>query len=443
LWPGLGQAYNGRRRAAVLYAVPLLAVAVYLIATAARGLEQLLGLLLSPSSAITIAILLLLTGLWRLLSMADAGAGAIKGPWFRGRAAGVFLGLALPVVVIHGYAGYVAWAFYQAGTEIYVGDDGPDGTIAPAPSLAPGVTSAPSDDYDATPFATPETEITRINILLTGVDSAAQRTNELTDTMLVVSVDPESGDMAMVSFPRDISSFPMYNGQTYRGKINSLMTWARQHPQDYPDGPLPTLAKQLGFLLGVPIHYYAAVDLAGFRKLIDAAGGVTVDNARAINDPRYDWLDGSIPGFRLSKGIHTLNGRNALAYVRSRQGAGDNDFTRARRQQQVLLALRQQLTTPAMLPKLPELINLAGETLKTNFPSERVDEMLGLAAGMGDADVEQVVLGPPYAFHPPNSETGGVYTLRLKMDELAALSVELFGEASSYWTATASPAPVP
>ena len=63
--------------------------------------------------------------------------------------------------------------------------------------------------------------------------------------------------------------------------------------------------------------------------MIDLVGGVTVDNPKAINDPRYDWLDGR-RGFRLTAGKHKLDGDTALAYVRSRQGVGDNDFQRAR-----------------------------------------------------------------------------------------------------------------
>jgi anionic cell wall polymer biosynthesis LytR-Cps2A-Psr (LCP) family protein len=187
----------------------------------------------------------------------------------------------------------------------------------------------------------------------------------------------------------------------------------------------------LSFLIGTPIHYYAAVDLAGFRHLIDLAGGVTIRNERAIDDPRYDWLDGR-RGFTLSVGTHTLDGENALAYVRSRYTFGDNDFNRARRQQEVLLALAKRLASPGMLPKIPELVSVAGDTVRTNFPSDRVSQMLGLVDGMDKAAVTQVVLGPPYSFHPPTSETDGIYKLRLKMDELATLSIQIFGTESTY-----------
>jgi LCP family protein required for cell wall assembly len=294
----------------------------------------------------------------------------------------------------------------------------------------------PDAEYQASPINTPETPDARINILLTGIDAASNRTNELTDTLLVVSVDPTTGHIAMISFPRDITHFPRYDGGTFNGKINSFMSNARRHPDEFSDGPLTSLVRQMSFLLGAPIHYYAAIDLAGFRRMIDLVGGVTVDNPRAINDPRYDWLDGT-HGFKLSAGKHHLNGRTALAYVRSRQGAGDTDFSRARRQQQVLLALREQLTKPENLPQIPALLDAAGDTIRTNFPSERVGEMIDIAQRVDTSTVKQVVLGPrKYAEVPPPSETNGIYELRLKMDVLAALSIEIFGTSSRYYTAT-------
>ena len=165
-------------------------------------------------------------------------------------------------------------------------------------------------------------------------------------------MDPAANDVIMISFPRDIAEFPLYGGGTFKGKINSLMTAAASDPKRFPDGPLPTLANEVGYLLGIPINYFAAVDLDGFQKMIKAVGGVTVNVNGAITDPKYDWLDGS-PRL-LSGGRQAApDPANALAYVRSRYGAGDNDFTRAARQQQLLVALRAKLTDPANLGKLP------------------------------------------------------------------------------------------
>ena len=423
LWPGLGHWYGGRVRSAALFALPVLGIAALLLAQAHGGLGDLAALLLTPSSALTVLILIGLLGAWRLLAIADSMSvpGASR-PLRRPSTLATFGVLALAVIATHGALGYAAWAFYDAGSRIFVGKQGPDETAAP--SLVPGETPSPDEEYQASPIATPETAQSRINILLTGIDSAPTRTTALTDTLLVASVDPMTGAVALISFPRDISGFPLYDGRTYRGKINSFMTWARTHPKEFPDGPLTSLVKEMGFLLGAPIHYYAAIDLAGFQRMIDLVDGVTVDNPRAIDDPS---------GFKLSAGTHRLDGRTALAYVRSRKGLGDSDFSRARRQQQVLLALRTKLTSAAMLLKLPDIVGAAGDTIRTNFPSDRVGEMIGLAQRVDTGSITQVVLGPSkYAFHPPNSETDGIYTLRLKMDKLAELSIQIFGDKSAY-----------
>ena len=435
LWPGLGHWYTRRERAALLFALPVIGVVLVFAVQALGGLGQIASLLISPSSALTVAILIVLLGVWREIALIDS-AMAIRprGTWRHGRSLVVVALLSLIIVASHAWAGYVAWAFYDAGTHIFVGAEGPDsiGGI-PTASSGPGQTPDPNDEYVVPPFATPATESSRINVLLTGVDSAETRSHALTDTLLIASIDPVTRQVAMISFPRDISNFPLIDGRTYTGKINSFMTYVNNHPSEFKDKPLVELAKELSFLLGAPIHYYAAVDLAGFRRLIDAAGGVTITNDRAIDDPVYDWIDHSHPqGFQLSVGTHKLDGETALAYVRSRYTPGDNDFNRARRQQQVLLALAKSLTNPSMLPKIPQLVSVAGETLRTNFPSERISEMLDLATGIDANAVTQVVLGPPYSVHPPNSQTGGIYTLRLNMDKLAALSVKVFGSESTY-----------
>jgi len=404
-------------------------------AQAVGGIGQLAGLLISPSSALTIAILVVLLGVWREIAVIDSAiAIRPRGAWRRGRSLVVVILVTFIITVTHLWAGYVAWAFYDAGTRIFVGAEGPDaGAVAAATaSPGPGETPDPDSDYVAAPFATPPTPVARINVLLTGVDSAETRSHALTDTLIVASIDPVTHDVALISFPRDISDFPLTDGRTFTGKINGFMTWVRNHPKDFKDKPLVELVRELSFLVGAPIHYYAAVDLAGFRKLIDAAGGVTVTVDKAINDPVYDWLDGR-HGFKLSAGTHTLNGEDALAYVRSRFTAGDSDFGRARRQQQVLLALARKMATPEMLTSIPQVVDVAGDTLRTNFPSDRVSEMLTLVQGIEGASVTQVVLGAPYSYHPPNSETNGIYTLRLKMDKLAELSIKVFGSESAYY----------
>jgi LCP family protein required for cell wall assembly len=214
------------------------------------------------------------------------------------------------------------------------------------------------------------------------------------------------------------------------GKINSLMPYANKHPKEYPEGGIAALATEVGYLLGVPVDYYASVDLEGFRKLIDRVGGVTVNVQTAINDPGYGGWDtpGKI-GFKISTGPHKLDGETALAFVRTRKSLGDSDFGRARRQQQLLVALQRKLVDPAMLPNLPGLLQDATKTLKTNFPPDRIAEVLDLARKTDEKAIKKYVLGPPYSNHPTNLST---YILIPDMERIAKLSIKLFGDESRY-----------
>ena len=439
IFPGLGHLYLGRRRQALVFAIPAIVVGIAIGLELLSGVDSILANLITPSGSLTVLILILLAGGWRVVAMVDAVLIVRRDSGLRAPAA-IFVALLLVLVIVpHAAGAYVAYTAYDAESKIFTaaGPDDQSGTTpsgtGDASSAQPGDSGSPepTDDFQATPDATPATAQSRINILLTGVDSAEQRTTALTDTLLVVSINPVDKSVIMLSLPRDISQFPLYDGRTFKGKINSLMTWARNHPKDFPDGPFPTLIKEVGYLIGVPIHYYAAIDLQGFRKMVDAVGGVTVNNPKAIVDPRYDWLDGT-HGFYLNAGTVKLDGRHALAYARSRQGVGDSDFTRAARQQQLLVALREKLSSPSMVTKLPDIIKVAGDTVRTNVPTDRLEELIGLARAVNSDAIDRNVLTYPIAFHPPTQSTGGVWTLQLHMDKVAELSKKLFGSDSRY-----------
>lgn len=447
VWPGAGQWYLGRRRTALIYAIPVGLVLLALIGQARGGLTDLALQLFSPTYALTVLILIVLLGVWRLMSMAGALTSTGRPVGARSRPMTVFLALSAVVVLLTGAGGFYAWSFYQAGTKIF-GSNPETGIVVPTPDASglpgdlPGegvVTPPPGPEV--TPDATPPTPQSRINILLTGIDSSTIRNHALTDTLIVASIDPGTNRITMLSFPRDIANFPLYSGGTYTGKINSLMAYAGAHPSQFPDGSVNTLIRELGFLAGIQIHYYAAVNLDGFRQVVDLMGGVDINNPRAINDPVYGgWTDKRPVGFVLSAGMHHLDGQSALAYVRSRKGPGDNDFTRARRQQQLLVALARKMTDPAMLPRLPSILQAAADTVRTNFPADRLGEMLSLGRGIPDSAIKKYVLGPPYAIRPPDSI--GTYYLKIDFAKLSALSIAIFGSDSRY-APPPSPPPSP
>lgn len=434
LWPGLGQWYAGARRTSFVFAVPVLVVAVVLAGWLLQGPEALVIQMLSPGNALTIVVLIGLLAVWRIVSIVDVASSLSRAPVWRQPQ--LSAGIAVMVAVIlfsHAAAANLAWSFYEAGSKIFT--TGAEVDLPPSPASSENVAIVPV----ATPAATPETAQSRINILFIGIDSSPTRSQALTDTLMVVSIDPATGSAAMISFPRDVADFPLWSGGTYHSKINALMTDAEQHPARFPDGGVTTLTKELGYLLGVPIHYYAAINLAGFEAMIDRVGGVTVVNESAIDDPNYGgWNQPGRIGFHLSAGRHTLDGATALAYVRSRKGAGNNDFERARRQQQLLVALEKKLSDPAMLPKLPGLLEDATRIITTSFPPDRLQEMLAIGRSIDDAKIVRKVLGPPYALRDTRASD---YRLVLVPKKLADLSITLFGNDSRYAIATGAISP--
>lgn len=437
LWPGLGQAYLRETRWAVALGVPAAILALYVVVQLFGGVEVFAVQLLDPAFAVAVMVWTVVVGALRL--------GAISHVYLLAPAAarasrslrGAVLALVMAVVAMHGVIGYYAFAFYEAGAEIFVPGDKPTRTDPPVGVATPNSQPTPSLEPGVTPSPKPPTN--RITFLLTGVDSGRDRNHALTDTLLVLSVDTVDKTAVMLSIPRDLAGLPMYNGGTFDEKINALMTRARQNPSKYPDGPMGTLTREIGFLVGIQIDYYASINLEGFERMITLVGGVDIDNPEWINDPAYDWFNGTY-GFTLSPGKHHLNGRLALAYVRSRQGAGDNDFTRARRQQQVIGSLRVKMTDPALLQKLPELLKVAAKTITTDFPADQVDEMVALGKEIPDDQINQgIVLGPPYAYRPSTSTS--TYFLLLDMAKVAKLSTEVFGTDSNYYGLDTGAAP--
>ena len=153
------------------------------------------------------------------------------------------------------------------------------------------------------------------------MDSGVGRTTALTDTMIVVSLDPVAKTVSMASIPRDMVDVPLPDGRKYRGKINGLVSYARWHPNKFPgskDGQ-SVLTAALGTLLGMKIDYWAQVNLGGFVHLVDSVGGVNINVTDGFCDPRYK--EYGFKGFNITPGRYHMDGEEALAYARDPQGA--------------------------------------------------------------------------------------------------------------------------
>lgn len=427
--PGLGQAYNGQGLLAAALVGPILALlAVFGLAVLVRG-SQLLSAMLDIRVLVALIVLDVALLGWRLVAILQAHDWRERlGPrrWTT-YATGALVVITLAMHAVPAW--YATKAIDTLNTVALGGSTSRSGGGLPGFSALP----EPSDQPD---LGLGE----RINVLLVGVDAAPGRTTALTDTMLVVSLDPSSGRTAMVSIPRDLYGVPLPSGEPFNQKLNALMSTAAADPAAYPLGGVGTLKATVGELLGARIHYFAAVNLLGFKQAIDAVGGVDVTVERAVDDPTYIDEFGTHSGFFIQPGSHHMDGHVALAYARSRKGAGDSDFTRADRQQELLAALRAQLTAGNLMLSLPGLLDAVKNTITTDIPS---GQLPAIAQAVQDADtgrLERVVLQPPeYMGVDPDSPAG--YILIPDLAAIQALGERLLGEGDApSATPSASPA---
>lgn len=468
IFPGLGQAYLGRRRDALIFAVPIIVLlAALLLWIATSGINRVGARLLDPKVALFFALLFLAVGAWWIAAIVHAARSG------RGTAAARLVPIALVILVTVTSLYGANWAYRVSvadpaltGSKDCTIEDcsfgtaqpGSSGLAAQLPSStpqagSPGASPGPTDDDYAPdpseppasiePGPAPSFDITSIdaqddgwlNVLLVGLDTRCAGgvvTGAHTDTMIVVSANAATGEVYMFSFPRDTAQFPLYVGGTMPGywKLSSFAGYTKLYPDTFPEPGQPSLSYEIGYLLGIPIDYFAAINICGFPQLIDAIGGVDVCNARTIDDPSYPRGDGT-QGFHLDPGQYHMDGATALAFARSRHGS--SDFARAKRQQQLLSAIRQAVTQPQNLLRLPDIITAMGNVVHTNFAPDQIDQLLSLSHQIDETPTAQFVFDfPDWAQHLPKTQTNGRSVQFLKMDRIAQLSRQIFGDKSLY-----------
>jgi len=395
LIPGLGHLVAGRRLRALLFASPLLvmiATLVWIVATTSPA--RLAGSLLSAEViwGLLAAQALLLAS--RLIAVGSSLFDPALPRPGRGDLLPIVVLLAF-VIAPQAYAGYATEVAREAADAIFVEPD----TAAAQPSAEPEPDPSFLSTAPPSPSASPSLSPTgdRITGLIIGVDSGVGRNTYLTDTMIVVSLDRSTRTVSMLSIPRDMVDVPMSDGRQFRDKVNSLVSYARRHPAQFPgsDGTgFDVLMDSLGTLLSIPIDYYAKVDLGGFVRVVDVLGGVDVDVARSFCDPSYDEY-GFTRGFSIKAGRHHLNGQQALAYARVRKASGESDFTRAARQQEVISGIRDSIVHGGFLNDPIGLLQAIGNTVATNIPRNLLPDLAELAAEVGREQTYRAVVNHP------------------------------------------------
>ena len=271
--------------------------------------------------------------------------------------------------------------------------------IAVAPSSSPTASPRPTESLVPSPSVPPPSPTPsppgpdpilgtdgRLTVLLLGSDYRPAHPGNRTDAIMVVSVDPSTGKAAAFSVPRDTVGFPVAGGGTFGPKINALYQSLQTKTGD--GGPAMQAAVAAAFK--VEVDGYVFIGFRGVRELVAAVGGVNVTLAKPYYDPDY-WVTSTKQGWGLPAGTSHLGPEDALIFARSRKG--DNDFGRARRQQILVMAALRKARSSG-LAKLPTLIRIASQSVRTNLPLDRSEDLFAIVAATDLSKVTRTVFGP-------------------------------------------------
>jgi len=246
----------------------------------------------------------------------------------------------------------------------------------------------------------------RVNILLAGnsADDVGHNGAQLTDSIMLISIDTRNNKAFLVSIPRDLWVHVPGDGHQ---KINEVYLDGENNDFDepgYPKGGMGQLEQIVSQDLGIPINYYALVNYNGLKEAVDAVGGVdyTVksDDPRGLYDPNIDWTTKG-PLVKLTNGPHHLNGRQALDLARARgdaynsYGFAGSDFDRTEHQRQLLVALKTKAVSAGTISnpaKLTSLADAIGGNVKTDFKIDEVHRLYDLSKLVSGNNVKSLSL---------------------------------------------------
>jgi LCP family protein required for cell wall assembly len=236
------------------------------------------------------------------------------------------------------------------------------------------------------------TGVERVTVLLLGIDERKQETGPFrTDTMLVLTIDPIAKTAGILSIPRDL--WVQIPAMETDGKINTAHFLGDAY--NYPGGGPALAVDTVKQELGLPVDYYVRFNFDSFEKVVDAIGGVEICVAETIDDPLYPALDNyGYDPLHIDAGCQQMNGALALKYARTRHSG--TDFDRAKRQQQVILAIRDKVIKQDLLPQLvtqaPALLDTLQYAIKTNLSLEQMIQLAKLATQIDPKNIRQATI---------------------------------------------------
>jgi len=325
----------------------------------------------------------------------------------------LFIGFFLVVFIIGGF--YSSYLFYATVREIVARTDLPALPMVQLPSIRPPEVKAEAESneplpqmgamtpeagsavvaYEPPPAAVPA-DSERINVLLMGIDRrGGTGWGYRSDTMIIVTVDPINNTAGMMSIPRDLQLPIPGNGED---RVNTANVFGYKY--NYPGGGPALLKRTIEANFSIPIDYYIMIDFDAFTTIIHTLGGVDVNVPKQLHDTQYpDPKPGDPYAFKtvhFDVGWQHMDGSRALEYARSRMST--SDFDRAKRQQQILLAIREKALNLNLIPKLPSLAATMLDTIKTDMTLDEMIELARLAPQIDLGNIKSVIIQKPMVY---------------------------------------------
>lgn len=411
LLPGLGQAVVQRRRD--FWILPGLFVGGGLVAVAyAKSLStrEVVQFMFSPSRLLLLATALVLAGVlhaWSVVTTIERRDGRAR----RGLSMVIVVTLAMTSVVVWSWGASIALSQRTMVLEVF---------SQPTHEAQSGYTGDSQPTYksgSAVPVSLHRGEFT---ILLLGGDAGKGRWSRRTDTIIAVRANLDTGAVAFVSVPRNLTRLRFPEGSKlaeeypkgFPDLANALYVRVSAKPQlvpgSYQEPGLEALKIGVSELLGWDIQNYLLVDMEGFVNMVDALGGVTL---RSTSDVLPT---GRLPGSSYQAGsfhkgelLH-MDGEEALAYARSRTGS--SDYARMRRQRCVVSALFKQTGSATLLRNLTSLQDIARKNVLTDVPVQRVPGLIDVLSSLQASHAKSLLLIPP-TIQPSRWDPAEVRTL--------------------------------
>ncbi|MEA1936902.1 MAG: LCP family protein [Patescibacteria group bacterium] len=213
-------------------------------------------------------------------------------------------------------------------------------------------------------------KLERLNILLLGIRGVNDPNGGLlTDTLMIMSVKPQTGEVALISIPRDLFVEMLYSD--HKNKINEAYALGIKNDQHWKGG-LKYSKEAIADVTGLDIHYVASIDFEAFKEIINTLGGITI----TLNKPFLETDQFAEGVIELPAGRQVIDGDTALLFVRARFSS--SDFDRARRQQQVLLAVKEKAFSLGVVSnpiKIISILNSIGNHVRTDMELWEIQEI--------------------------------------------------------------------